>query len=105
MKKLLITMASGPLATTIIDAVRDVDEPWHIVGVDSNPLHIHAANIDEKFLVPRIKDPDFIPVVRQIIAETQPDLFWPLHDDEMPMFVQEKNLGARMFLPELRFSS
>ncbi len=94
-------MASGPLATTIIDAVRDLDEPWHIIGVDSNPFHIHAANIDERILVPRIKDPAFMPLMRQIIAETKPDFFWPLHDDEIPMFLQEKDLGVRMFLPEL----
>lgn len=94
-------MASGPLATTITDAVRDIDEPWHIVGVDSNPMHIHAANVDERILVPRIKDPNFMPLMRQIISETKPDLFWPLHDDEMPMFVAERNLGAKMFMPAL----
>lgn len=96
-------MASGPLATTIIGAVRDLDEPWHIIGLDSNPLHIHAADVDTRILVPRIKDPKFLPVIRKIIDETQPDFFWPLHDDEMPMFVAMDDLNVRTFLPELPF--
>lgn len=100
MKKILITMASGPLATGIISALRAMDEPVHIVGLDANPLHIHVADVDKRILVPRIKDPKFYPMVREIIAQEKPDFFWPLHDDEMPVFAAMKNLGVPTFLPD-----
>ena len=100
MKKILITMASGPLATGIISAFRALDEPFHIIGLDSNPLHIHGADVDKRILVPRIKAPEFFPMIRAIIAEEKPDFFWPLHDDEMPLFAEMKDLGVPMFLPD-----
>ena len=56
MKKILLTTASGPLATGIIRAIRALDEPYYIIGVDSNHLHIHGTDAEEKILVPRIKD-------------------------------------------------
>ncbi|MDA0677317.1 MAG: hypothetical protein O2788_04850 [Chloroflexi bacterium] len=100
MKKILITMASGPLATGIISAFRALDEPFYIVGLDANPLHIHGADVDKRILMPRISDPEFYPMVREIIAEEKPDFFWPLHDDEMPVFAAMKDLDVPTFLPD-----
>lgn len=93
-------MASGPLATGIISAIRALDEPYRIIGLDTNDLHVLAADVDERILSPRISDPRFVSYIRQIITETQPDLFWPLHDDEMPIFAAINDLGVPTFLPD-----
>ncbi len=103
MKKILITSASGPLATGMVRAIRALEEPYEIIGVDTNPLHFHGIDAEKKFLIPRIAEPAFLPVIRQIIDEVKPDLFFPLHDDEMPIFAAMENLGVKTFLPTPEF--
>ena len=99
MKKILLTSVSGPLGTGVINAIRAMDEPWHIIGLDSNPVYFLMADVYEKHLVPRIDHELFYDVVRQIVSETQPDFFWPLHDNEMPTFAGMHDLDVPMFLP------
>jgi phosphoribosylamine-glycine ligase len=99
MKKILLTSVSGPLGTGIINGIRAMDESWHIIGLDSNPVHFLMSDVDERHLVPRIDHERFYDVVRQIIAETQPDFFWPIHDNEMPTFAGMTDLDVPTFLP------
>jgi hypothetical protein len=76
-----------------------MDEPVHIIGVDAGDYYIHANDLDERHIVPRGDSPDYLPVLRDVIAQTRPDMVWPLHESEMLAVAADPGLGARTFLP------
>ena len=99
MKRILITFAGGRLANGVIRALRAMDEPVHLIGVDAGDFYIHANDLDDRHIVPRGDSPDYLPVLRDVIAETKPDMIWPLHDSEMLAAAANPDLGVVTFLP------
>lgn len=83
MKRILVTMASGTLATGVTRGLRAGDDKVHIIGVDSSQYHIHQSEADEAHLVPRVSDPSFIKVLVDIATEAKADFIWPMHDAEI----------------------
>lgn len=83
MKRILVTMASGTLATGVMRGLRAGDDQTHIIGVDSSEYHIHQSEADESHLVPRVGDPNFIKALVDIATESKADFIWPMHDAEI----------------------
>lgn len=83
MKRVLVTLASGTLATGVIRSLRVGDPDIHIIGVDSSKYHIHQSEADELHLVPRADDPRFVDILVEIAKESNADFIWPMHDAEI----------------------
>lgn len=98
-KRILVTFAGGRLANGVIRALRKMDESVHIIGTDSNEFYVHGSEADESHLVPRGDDPEYLPVLRDVISQTQPDMLWPLHEAEMIITAGTPDLGVKTFLP------
>lgn len=99
MKRVLITHAGGELGVGTARALRAGDSPLHLTGVDSGSHQAHMAEVDDRYLVPRGRTPEFISVIKELIAETESDFFWPLHDDEILAVSASGDMGAKTFIP------
>lgn len=99
MKRLLITFAGGQLGRGIVEAIR-ASEPVHVIAADSDGRSLFQAQAEERYMVPRADEADYMDVLRDLVSRTKPDLVWPMHDNEVGRVVaDEHELGARTFLP------
>ena len=107
MKRLLITGAGGAPSTNFIRSLRQSDEPFYFIGVDCDPYYLQRAQTDERYLVPLANDPDYVPILDDLIARTEPDLIYSQPDQEILVISKERErlwseFGVRTFLPEHR---
>lgn len=100
MKRILVTSAGGAAAANFIRSLRAASEPFYIVGVDADKYNVQRSEADERHLVPRADDPDYVPILRQIIGETSSQLLFSQSDEENPVISRHRDtLGALTFLP------
>lgn len=101
MKRVIISHAGSRIGVGFCRTLKSSPEPVHIIGIDSDKYHIQRAVADELHLVPRAKDEDYIPVVRQIVRETEADFLWVQHEAEIALVSEQaSSLGVRTFLPK-----
>jgi len=100
MKRVLITGAGGSPAVNFTRSLRKAPEDYYLIGVDADEYSIVRAEVDERHLVPRASDPDYIPVLKDIITETSVDVVHTQHSQEIPTISEHRDeLGAKTFLP------
>ncbi len=101
MKRVLVTHAGGRIGIGFSRALREAPEPVYVIGADSDRFKIHRAETDVRHLIPRANEWDFIPILRSVIEETQPDLLWVQHEAEIAVVSQcAPELEVRTFLPD-----
>ncbi len=84
-------------------SLRKAPEPFYIIGVDANKYYLQRAEVDERYLVPKASDPRYIPIIKQIIDETYPDLLHVQHSQEVPVISRYRDeLNVRTFLADQR---
>lgn len=98
-KRVLITFVGGTGGIGIARALKAAPEPVEIIGVDAEKFSLRRAVADEKFMVPRADEPDYLAVLRDVVQRTEPDLVWPTHDAEVAAVASDTELAARSFLP------
>jgi carbamoyl-phosphate synthase large subunit len=100
MKRILITGAGGSPAINFVRSLRMADEPFHLIGVDSNKYYLPRAETDERYLIPRASEPDYIAVMRQIVEETGTQLVFAQPDVEIGILSEKRDeLPAMTFWP------
>lgn len=101
MKRVLITGAGGAPALNFINSLRVAPEPFHIIGVDCSKYSLARARTDSRHLVPRSDDPEYIAIMRQVIAETGAQVLFVQPDPEVAVISENrKRLGITTFLPD-----
>jgi len=100
MKRILVTGAGGSPSIGFTRSLRAAPEQFHIIGFDTDPYNLQRAETDERYLVPKVKSPDYLPVVLDIIAQTKPDLIHVQISAEMIAISELRDeLPCRTFLP------
>jgi carbamoyl-phosphate synthase large subunit len=103
MKRILITGAGGAASLNLTRSLRLADEPFHLVGVDSNRYNLARAETDERYLGPKAHEDDYVPVLRDIIASTGAELVVAQPDVEIAVLSERRGeLGARTYWPDPR---
>lgn len=101
MKKILVTGAGGSPAVNFTRSLRKAPESFYIIGIDANKYCLERAEVDEKYLVPKASDAMYIPFIKEIINETQPDLLHVQQSQEVPVISRYRDeLGCNVFLPK-----
>lgn len=101
MIRVLVTAAGGSPAIGYTRSLKAAPEEVYTIGIDANKYNLVRAETDEKYLVPKVKDPDYLPVLRSIIEETKPDLLHVQVSSEMlTISAARDKLGVRTFLPD-----
>lgn len=102
MKKILITGAGGAPATNFVRSLRLVtDEKYYLIGTDADKYYLQRSETDETHLMPKCSDPQYLPLMRELIAETKADLIFAQPDVEIAEISEHRDeLGCKVFLPE-----
>lgn len=100
MKRIAVTGAGGSPAIGFARSLRAAPEEIHLIGFDTNPYTLQRAETDERYLVPRVSDPDYLPVVSEILSETKAELLHIQISAEMiAVSGLRDQLPCRTFLP------
>jgi predicted ATP-grasp superfamily ATP-dependent carboligase len=103
-RRILITGAGGPAGINFARSMRLSTEPCYLVGTDINPYHLQRADTDERHLVPRHDEVDYLMILRSIIEETHPNVIYNPPDVELAAVSRARAeltaLGVRVFLPK-----
>jgi hypothetical protein len=99
--RILVTGAGGSPTTNFVRSLRESPEPFYLIGVDCNRFYLQRAETDERHLVPDADDPDYLPILRGLIAESGAELIYSQPDQEIRVISQHRaDLGARTYLPD-----
>lgn len=103
MKRILVTGAGGSAAYNYIESLRNnpAGEEFYIVGADMSHYHIELANVDKRYIIPGVKDPQYLEKINQIIETEKIDFLHCQPDVEVDYFSNNKDkVKAKMLLPK-----
>ena len=100
MKKLLVTGAGGPAGNNFISSLRMADEPFFIIGGDTNRWHLELSDSDSVYLLPTATDEDYIDSLNKLIKREDIEFVHPQPDVEVAAISERREeIEARTFLP------
>ncbi|MEX0761267.1 MAG: carboxylate--amine ligase [Dehalococcoidia bacterium] len=103
MKRIMVTGAGGAPSIGLTRSLKAATAPYRVIGIDADKYNIHRAISDEKYLVPKAREADYLPVLKSVIKETQPDLLCVQQSAEMlTISAARDELGVKTFLPRHR---
>ena len=103
MKRIIVAGAGGAAALNFTRSLRLADEPFYLIGIDSSNHYLARAETDERHLVPRANEAEYLPVIQQIAAESQAEMIFAQSDAEVSVLSDRRDdLAIRTFLPGRR---
>ncbi len=102
MRKIIVLGAGGSASTNYVRSLRLAPEKLHIIGTDSNKFYLQRAETDERHLIPRADDPNYIPTLNDLISKTKAEFIHAQNDAEVATISEQRAmLNIRTFLPSL----
>jgi len=99
-KRILVTGAGGAPALNFIKSLRLADEPFYFIGVDCNEHSLARAQTEERHLVPRASEDDYIPILNEVIRASAAELIFAQPDPEIAVISDNRHrLAAPTYLP------
>jgi len=100
MKRILVTGAGGPASINFVMSLRISPEKLYITGVDVNKFRIHLAPVDNKFIVPKAMEKNYIDTLNEIIRKEKLEFVHSQPDVEVRVLSENRErLEANVFLP------
>jgi len=101
MYRVMITTSGRATALNFEQCLRMCGDKYHLIGVDENKYSLLLSNTDEKYLVPDLDDPKYIPILNEIVKQTKPDLLYPTHSGKEMITISKNRdkLKVKTFLP------
>lgn len=100
MRRILVTGAGGAPTTNFVRSLRLADEKFHLIGVDCDKYYLQRAETDERYLVPKGDERDYLAVLNGIIKNTGAEFVFAQPDLEIEVLSQRREeVAARLFLP------
>lgn len=81
--KIIVTGAGGAASLGFCRSLNDANINYEIIGVDSDKYHLSLAEVDYRYLVPPVNDPDYIKVLNYIAGKHQVDFLHSQPDVEI----------------------
>lgn len=102
MKRILITGAGGSAAYNFLDALKlAFGDDLYVVGTDIKPYHLELMNVDKRYLVPPVTDPEYIATINRIVEKEKIDFIHPQPDVEVNFMSKNRDkFKAKLFLPD-----
>ena len=101
-KRIIVGGAGGTPALNFIRSLRMARDEFFLIGINCNKYDLCKAKkfVDRYFLVPPAKDREYLPILKQIIAETRPHFMHAQNDEEVNVVSRHRDeLGVNTFLP------
>jgi len=83
---ILVSSVGSQNGANVIKALRG--QGFLIVGCDCDPLSAGLYLADKRYLVPKNKDPEFIPAILRIMEKEKIDVVIPTYSTEFPVFAK-----------------
>lgn len=101
MKRILVTGVGGPAGNNFVQSLRMADEPFYLVGVDTNPYHLEWPDVDRVYLAPRGTDEEYLAFLNRVIKKEAIDFLHPQPDAEVKKISEwRERLAAKTLLPQ-----
>lgn len=101
MRRILITGAGGTPSTNFVRSLRVSPEKYYIIGLDSNKYYLQRAETEERYLIPKADDSEYMSFLKMVIEETKPDFLYMQPDQEIVVISRHRNeLPVKLFLPD-----
>ena len=88
--KVLVSGAGALLGQGILRSLKSSTKKYHVLAADPNPLSAGLYWQDDRFLLPMAMDKAFVPELIKLLLHTQPDVFIPGTDAELPILARYK---------------
>lgn len=88
--KVLVSGAGALLGQGILRSLKNSANKYHMLAADPNPLSAGLYWQNDRFLLPMANDKTFISELIQLLQHTQPDVFIPGTDAELPILAHYK---------------
>jgi predicted ATP-grasp superfamily ATP-dependent carboligase len=102
-KRILVTGAGGPAGINFCRSLHLAPESFHLIGTDISPYHLQRAETDERHVVPRYDEVDYLSILRSIVEESHPQAVYIPPDVELLVISRARrelaSLGVHVFLP------
>jgi glutathione synthase/RimK-type ligase-like ATP-grasp enzyme len=100
MRRILVTGAGGSAAANFVHSLRLADEPFFVVGVDASRYQLELADVDARYLVPRVGEPDYLAELNAVVEAEQVELVHAQPDPEVAFLAKRREeVRAATFLP------
>lgn len=101
MKRILVTGAGGSPAVNFTRSLRKAPEDFYLVGTDADKYYLQRAEVDARYLVPLVKDPDYIKVLNHIIDTEKIEFVHAQNDAEVNFLsANREKLHAKTLFPD-----
>jgi len=101
MKRVIITGSGGPAGVNFVNSIRQAPEKIYVIGADINKYHLLWPDVDEKWLVPRFTEANYIDKLNELIDKTKADMIHPQPDGEVLVLSKNREmLHCKTFLPK-----
>lgn len=100
MKRILVLGAGGSPAVNFTRSLRQAPEKFYFVGTDCDKFYLQRAETDEKHLVPRADEDDYVDILNNIIKKSEIEFCHNQNDTEVFYISKYRDrINARTFLP------
>lgn len=100
MKRIILTGVGGPAGVNLVNSLRQAPEELYIIGTDINKYHLLWPDVNEKWLVPEFKDPNYIDKINELIDKTKAQMIHPQPDYEVLLLSRNRRkLHCKTFFP------
>ena len=100
MKRVLCTGAGGPAGINFVKSLTVSPEKLYIVGTEASDYYLHTMPTENKYLVPKAKDPSYIDRLNEIIHKESIDFLHAQPDVEVEVVSEKREkIEAPVFLP------
>ena len=100
MKKVLVTGSGGPAGINFVNSLRYSKEKMYLIGADVNKYHLEWPDVDERYILPRFTDVNYLSKLNELIEKTGAELVHPQPDGEVRVISENREkINAITFLP------
>ncbi len=102
MKRILVTGAGGSAAYNFIESLlhNPEKEKFYIVGTDISKYFIELPNVNKRYLLPPVTDPNYIDKLNEIIVKEKIDLLHIQPDKEVSFVSKNRDkIKTKILLP------
>ena len=97
---IILTGAGGSAAENYLQSLRLSKLEIRVVGADIAPARLHLSSADERFVLPRLDDPNYLPALNSAISYYSADILHSQPDAEVTFVGRNREkITANLFLP------
>lgn len=100
MKRIIVTGTGGPAGINFVNSLRCSKERVYLIGTDVNKYHLEWPDVNERYLIPRFTDSNYIQKLNELIEKTRAEMVHPQPDGEVRVLSENREkVKAITFLP------